>query len=113
LLLSRAYFRFSSTSQNSNQYSIFTTCQNSQPFTGCDAREEPVKEFILSYEIDYIELDEGYNEETNGMDFDLFLVKKETYFNLKSVDQLEFILNKWINDFSILQPVANISHPMF
>jgi hypothetical protein len=33
LLLSRAYFRFGSTMQNSNQQTIFTTRQNSQPLS--------------------------------------------------------------------------------
>jgi hypothetical protein len=33
LLLSRACFRLGSAMQNSNQQTIFTTCQNSQPLS--------------------------------------------------------------------------------
>lgn len=80
---------------------------------GYDIRAEPNKEYITGYEIEFIELDKNYSEEETGMDFDLFLIKKIVYYNLKNVDQLERILREWISDFASIQPISNISHPMY
>jgi len=77
-----------------------------------DVRKDPTQETIICYEIEYVELDKSYSEE-KGMDFDLFLVKKEMFYNLKDVSKLEETLRRWVRDFSIIEPIANVSHPMF
>lgn len=77
-----------------------------------DSRFEPVREDIIGYEVEYIELNENYDEERDGMDFDLFLIKRESYTNIKDVNELERIISKWVDDFSIIEPISNVSHPM-
>lgn len=66
---------------------------------------------FLNYEVEYMEFKAEYNEELYGYHWDLFLVRTETYHNIKDEWALEQILSKWLNDMSQLQPVARISHP--
>lgn len=80
---------------------------------GYDSRRDPIQEYIICYEIEYIELDENYDEKKNGMDFDLFLFKKENYYNIKDAVQLERLLHKWLEDLSIIEPISNVNHPMY
>ncbi len=79
---------------------------------GYDASQQPLIEKVLCYEIEYIELKENYDIEEDNADFDLFLVKKETFYNLKEVSGLEVILSRWVDDFSVFEPISNVSHPM-
>ncbi len=68
---------------------------------------------LAGYEIDYIELDEKYQEEINGLDYDLYIVSETKVRNITNVEELEQILLKWVNDFSNLQPIANVKHPFY
>lgn len=63
------------------------------------------------YEVEYLELDENYSEEIYGLDYDLFYVKKETYFNIKNEKELANVLSAWLTDVNALKPVAQINHP--
>ncbi|MFZ6011066.1 MAG: hypothetical protein ACOYXT_12035 [Bacteroidota bacterium] len=78
---------------------------------GFDTRTELIQEVIICYEIEYLELNKDYDEEDDAFDFDLFLVKQELYYNLKDISQLERVLHKWVDDFSLIEPLSNISHP--
>lgn len=69
------------------------------------------REIFLAYEIEYVELNEKYREEEHVLDYDLFLVRKEHYFNIKTVEELERILRNWLDDFSVIQPIADSDHP--
>jgi hypothetical protein len=76
-----------------------------------DMQTEITKEYFIAFEVEYVELDEKYNAEEDVLDYDLFLVKKERFFNIKTVEELENILRKWVEDFTIIQPIANVGHP--
>jgi len=66
-----------------------------------------------SYEVEYLEFAESYDEEVHGYDWDQFLVRTEKYDNIKSERALESLLGKWLEDVNALQPVANIDLPNF
>jgi len=68
---------------------------------------------INSYEVEYLELDEAYSAELYGLDYDLFYVKKEIFFNIKNENELEALLIDWLPSLNVLKPVAQISHPCF
>lgn len=82
-----------------------------QMIKGTDLSTEIMKEYFIAYEVEYIELDEKYNEEEYGQDVDLCLVRKVHYYNIKDVEELEQILQNWIDDFSIIEPISNVGHP--
>ncbi len=65
------------------------------------------------FEVEYLELDENYSEEIYGLDYALFYVKKETYFNIKDERELETLLSHWLPTLDALKPVAQINHPHF
>lgn len=68
---------------------------------------------FLSYEVEYLELREEYNEEEHGYDYDEFYVKRETYYNIKNQEELVSLLKRWLDEFTLLKPVAHINHPIF
>jgi len=78
---------------------------------GADCSEAITKYYFLNYEIEYLEFDEKYEEEVNGFDWDLFLVRTEKFYNIKDEIELEKILGRWLEDVNVLKPVANIELP--
>ncbi len=80
---------------------------------GADYSENVRKHYFLNYEIEYLEFDEKYNENDNGYDWDLFLVRTEKYYNIKDEKDLERILLKWLENVNVLEPIANIELPNF
>ena len=68
-------------------------------------------EILKNFEVEYLELQEDYNEEDHGWDYDYFLVKKEIYYNLKTEEELIKLLKKWVNDFNNLKHITDIEHP--
>ncbi len=80
---------------------------------GADYSATVTKHYFLNYEIEYLEFDEKYNENDNGYDWDLFLVRTEKYYNIKDEKDLERILLKWLENVNVLEPIANIELPNF
>jgi hypothetical protein len=78
---------------------------------GVDCKDEITRYYFLNYEIEYLELDEEYDEEIHGYDWDLFLVRTEICHNIKDELELERILGKWLNNVNELKPASNIEHP--
>lgn len=68
---------------------------------------------FICYEVAYSEFKETYNEEEHGLDYDLFLVREEFFYNIESIEGVEAILTKWMNDFSCIEPIVNVGHPMY
>ncbi len=79
---------------------------------GADCRKPIVRYYFLHYEIVYVEFRADYIEEIHGYDWDQFLVRTETYHNIKDEMELEQLLGKWLDDVNTLRPMANIDHPM-
>lgn len=97
----------------SNQAWITVVMRKAADFTGAIA-----KYHFLNYEIEYVEFDEKYNEELHGLDWDMFMVRTETFHNIKDESDpiaigLVRILGKWLANVNDLQPFANIGHPTY
>ena len=101
--------KVSATGDNKNNHAWISI----QMIKGADLSTEIIKEWFIAYEVEYIELDEKYNEEEYGMDVDLLLLRKEHFYNIKNVGELERTLRKWIDDFSIIEPISNVGHPIY
>lgn len=80
---------------------------------GADCRGTIIKDYFLSYEVEYVELDENFAENKYDNDWDYHLVRTETFYNIGNEVELEKILRKWLPDMGSLKPVANIEHPYF
>ncbi len=78
---------------------------------GADCTTQITTYYFLSYEIEYLEFDERYDEELHGYDWDYYLVRTEKYYNIKNEIELEQLLSKWLNDVNDLKPVSNIELP--
>jgi len=78
---------------------------------GADCIAELGYSYFLCYEVEYIELQETYNADLHGYDADLFLVKKEIYYNIKDETALEEVLSIWMDDFTQLKHIGNIDYP--
>jgi len=67
----------------------------------------------LHFEVEGFELKADNDEEKNGHDWDLFLVRTEIYHNIKNESELAKIMGKWLTDAYDIEPVANIDLPNF
>jgi len=76
-----------------------------------DCRGPITKYTFLNYELEYLEFDERYDEETCGYDWDLFLIRTEKFYNIKDELELEKLLGKWLENVNSLKPVSNIELP--
>ena len=101
--------KVASTGNNPNNKAWITVVMRK----GADCRESVTNHYFLNYEVEYWEFDEKYNEEDNGFNWDLFLVRTEKYYNIKNEIELERILLKWLENVNVLEPIANIELPNF
>jgi hypothetical protein len=97
------------TGQNQNNMAWLTVIAKKS----ADCTVEPTPYHFINYEVEYLELREGYDENLHGFDYDRFYVKKETYFNIKTEEELETLLSAWIDDFSVLTHIGNTNHPYY
>ena len=78
---------------------------------GADCTEEFTKHYFVGYEVDYFEYREDFNHEIHGLDWDQLLYRTEKYHNIPSEVELEKVLNKWILDMRMLEPVDGLHMP--
>jgi hypothetical protein len=72
-----------------------------------------VLDVLVGYSVEYLELNAQYDENQSGMDYDLYFVKKEVYYNIKDHLSLYTILGRFLEDFSQIEPIANTDHPVY
>lgn len=80
---------------------------------GADCTTSRTTHYFLSYEIEYVELDEKFNIDGYDNDWDYHLVRTETFHNISNELELEQLLGKWLEDMEELKPVARIDHPYY
>jgi hypothetical protein len=78
-----------------------------------DTRSNIVLDVLVGYSVEYLELNAQYDENQSGMDYDLYFVKKEVYYNIKDHLSLYTILGRFLEDFSQIEPIANTDHPVY
>lgn len=77
---------------------------------GSDCRNGYSIDYFLNFEVEYLELNEHY-EDRWYMDLDQYLVKRETYYNIKTETELEILLHTWLSDLSSLTHIQLTDHP--
>ena len=63
------------------------------------------------FQVEYVELSKAYDEEVHGWDADLFLIKREIFYNLQTEKELTQLLTRWLDDLASLTPLHNIHFP--
>lgn len=68
---------------------------------------------FLNFQVEYIELKADFDEIKDNLDYDLYCVRKEIFYNINSEQELINLINNWLTDVDTLQPVAQINHPAY
>lgn len=79
---------------------------------GVDCSGEFPKYYFQNFEVEYLEVNEHYETCWNA-DVDLYLVKRETYYNIKTEADLENLLFTWLPDLSLLTHIQSTGHPNY
>lgn len=74
-----------------------------------DFNDEQPRYIFNNFEVEYIELDEHY--QIWDPDIDVYMVKRETYYNIKTESELETLLSTWLSDFTALTHIGSCNHP--